>query len=414
MNCLKIKQKKLKGELYVSKRCPKYIEIDEQRIMQILLNLLSNSIKFTEIGYIKVYIHWYENESLDNITKPHLTFDTPPIDKDLKSSQKSYKNIDITDQLLKESLEILQMQEFIIRGADEKYFLDEHRSLKSISPRRNICMENNEFHLIGRDKPDVASILNERFIEHSTKLCSSNMSGILKFEIIDSGCGISLESQEKIFEPFEQEDGSVTRKYGGTGLGLFIIKKIVNKMDGIIKLYSQKNFGSNFIVAVPCKKSSEKLINMKFGSEIFNTTVTYKMKRALVVDDNPFNLKLINDYLEKMNITAILCLNGNEAYSKFTEHQLGYYSFITLDIQMPEIDGISTAKLIRTYEKSTIRMDNKSHTPIIFISGNSCEEEKEECLDPIGLIRADFFFKKPVKFKDFQNIVFKILKKQNI
>ena len=80
------------------------------------------------------------------------------------------------------------------------------------------------------------------------------MFGTLKIEIIDTGCGIDSKLQKKILQSLEQENRIDTGKYG-TGLGLFIIKKLVNKMGGIFKLYSQKYFGTNFTVAFPCNKS---------------------------------------------------------------------------------------------------------------------------------------------------------------
>ena len=405
INYLKIKQKNLRAELYVAKSCPKYIEIDEQRVTQILLNLLSNSIKFTEKGHIKLYITWYENSSLDDVTKPHEKFT-----EIIKEQEILFRNLGKNDTPNKFS-EISQTptQENLITEND--YYANVHNLPKFTIPRRASCMNINQYHVIGIDKIDVANILNERFLKDPIISSSDTQgSGILKLEIIDSGCGINSEAQKKLFEPFEQEDGSVTRKYGGTGLGLFIIKKLVNKMGGIVKLYSKKLFGSNFIVAFPSKKSSEKHNEHQFVKEISNKEDFHNGKKVLIVDDNPFNLKLINDYCEKMNFTTILCLNGNEAYLKFTEHPIGFFSLVTLDIQMPELDGISTAKLIRNYEKSTLR-DNKNYIPIIFISGNSQELERKECLDPNGPIRADFFFRKPIKFGDFQNTVNKILKK---
>ena len=393
INCLKIKQKNLKAELFICKKCPKYIDIDEQRVMQILLNLSSNSIKFTEKGNIKILISWHENESFDNVTKLDVALaqqiaDVPKFNQDLE-------RIDINNQVIKECKEsLIQMSEFNVRCNKNEINIPKLNCLQNID-----YIQNHQFHVFGVDQTNVSSILNEKFIHDPRKITLSNMFGTLKIEIIDTGCGIDSKLQKKILQSLEQENRIDTGKYG-TGLGLFIIKKLVNKMGGIFKLYSQKYFGTNFTVAFPCNKS-EVHMNSQSSPENIIPIVSHKGKKALIAEDDPCNLKLINDYLDKMGIESISCSNGNDAYSRFKEEGLGYFSFITLDIQMPELDGIATAKLIRNYEN---RMSS-TPVPILFITGNNQEKDIKQYLEPNGSIRTNFFLRKPLRFGDFQNIL---------
>jgi len=227
--------------------------------------------------------------------------------------------------------------------------------------------------------------------------------GILKCEIIDTGCGISDNAINLLFSPFTQEDGSVTRKYGGTGLGLFITKKLIEKMNGEIKVHSKKNVGSDFVVCLRCEK------DFNYVAPFIKRQI-YEKRKALVVDDDPCNHAVMAKYLEKLGIDYEGAFDGSEAFHKYASSEPGYFSFIAMDIQMPHLDGISSAKMIRDHE---IREKLDTRIPMIFISGNCREDERQEINDPKKMIRAEGFFRKPLKFADFQNIVKSILNKQN-
>jgi CheY-like chemotaxis protein len=105
--------------------------------------------------------------------------------------------------------------------------------------------------------------------------------------------------------------------------------------------------------------------------------------------------------LSKLGIDSTVCISGTQGINQLIQKGCGYFSFITMDIQMPEIDGITTAKIIRKYEQE----QNWKKTPIVFISGNSMERERLTCIDPRGDIKAAFFLRKPLLFTQCQNFV---------
>ncbi len=198
------------------------------------------------------------------------------------------------------------------------------------------------------------------------KLVEDNKdSQLIAFEIIDTGIGISPENFDLIFEIFKQEDASVSRNYGGTGLGLPISKNIVSKMGGNLVVQSQKNVGSIFSFVIPFLKDKKKIIEIK-DPEI-SKKVTLINIRILVAEDNALNQMLIKAILDKENIKFDFAANGQEVLNLMA---LNTYDIILMDIQMPIMDGLTATKIIRNQLNSTI--------PILALTANtSINDEKE-------------------------------------
>jgi CheY-like chemotaxis protein len=261
------------------------------------------------------------------------------------------------------------------------------------------------YHVFDEESNGISNKLALHFEGAKLKSNRSSRHGILKFEIIDTGCGISEDCREKLFNPFAQEDSSNTRKYGGTGLSLFIVKQVVEKMKGEIRVHSKKNHGSNFIVLLPCEMDI-----MNHNDSFKNRVIPDKKVKALIVDDDPGNHLVMSRYLDKLGVNYEIANDGKEAYQKYIEHEFGYYTFITMDIQMPKVDGITCAKLIREYEERNGNFENQIH--IVFVSGNCREDEIQMITDPKGLVRGAGFFRKPIKYLDLQNTINGLLNNQ--
>jgi len=196
-----------------------------------------------------------------------------------------------------------------------------------------------------------------------------------------------------------QADASITRKYGGTGLGLYIIKQLVQKMGGTIELSSELNQGTKVTLKIPLTTlSMDEAKQMQ--DTIYPTPDSLskgKTHRALIIDDNPFNQGILKTYLNNLHVETETAENGLEGLNKIKKNPAGYYSFITMDIQMPVMDGITASKQIRKYEDE---MKVEKPIPIIIITGNCSLSEQQECMDPFGDIRANYFFRKPFIFSD--------------
>lgn len=176
---------------------------------------------------------------------------------------------------------------------------------------------------------------------------------LLRFSVSDNGIGIKKELLLKIFDPFEQADGSISRKYGGTGLGLAISRHIVNLIGGEIEVDSRENEGSCFSFSVWIrhdKNEAEKGQREESGSG--NAAVDFSGLRVLVVDDIEINRVIVASMLEATGIKIEHASDGMEASGKFRDSPENYYDFILIDIQMPVMDGYSATKAIRKMGRS--------------------------------------------------------------
>lgn len=164
----------------------------------------------------------------------------------------------------------------------------------------------------------------------------------LVLECIDTGIGISKEKQKEIFSSFTQEKGDTTRKYGGTGLGLTIVKKLAELMGGKVNVESEAGEGSNFIVELPLERS-EKQEESDFEQEDAEN-IDISGTRILLAEDNEMNQILARQVLKGFGIDVVLAENGKEAVDALAKQD---FDIILMDIMMPEMDGLEATKKIR-------------------------------------------------------------------
>jgi len=206
----------------------------------------------------------------------------------------------------------------------------------------------------------------------------------VKFSISDSGIGISEQDQAKLFRTFSQVDGSITRKYGGTGLGLVISKQLVQMMGGTIKVESQKGKGSAFSFSLKFMLSGE----LSYPTQdTFNPIHTTKPLRILIVEDDKVNLMVLALMLKEKGHFVESATNGSEA---LLLHEKNQYDVIFMDIQMPIMDGIEATAKIREREGES------RHTPIIALTAYALVGDREKFLS-YGL---DEYIPKPVKMSE--------------
>ncbi|MDR2480248.1 MAG: response regulator, partial [Treponema sp.] len=163
---------------------------------------------------------------------------------------------------------------------------------------------------------------------------------VFRFEIVDRGIGISEYQISKLFRPFEQADGGITRAYGGTGLGLVISKSLVEMMGGEITLTSKLGEGSTFAFTLRCaaRPSIPKKNEADAGASVL-AAYDFSGKRCMVVDDIDINREIILELLSDTGIVLDTAENGQEAVDKFSASEEGFYNIILMDMQMPVMDG---------------------------------------------------------------------------
>ncbi len=194
-----------------------------------------------------------------------------------------------------------------------------------------------------------------------------------RFEVKDTGRGLTKEEQKKLFKPFSQADGSTTRNYGGTGLGLTISKKLVELMNGNIWVESLYQKGSSFIFEIELKEVKESKEHIPdYGYRdtqpiVLETNINLlKETKILLVEDNSVNQEIIKGLLENSNIKIDIANNGKEGIALFEKNS---YALILMDIQMPVMDGYKASRIIRQKDKDI---------PIIALSANAMKEDMKK------------------------------------
>lgn len=194
----------------------------------------------------------------------------------------------------------------------------------------------------------------------------------IRFEVIDTGIGISESNLKKLFQSFTQVDSSTTRLYGGTGLGLVISKNIAKLLGGEMGVESEEGKGSNFWFVVNYKNSQQAQLTSQ--PVAVDDHVEPNKLRVLLAEDNPINQKVAQMHLEKLGHKVECANNGKIAFEMYTKNN---YDLIFMDIQMPEMDGIQATKLIREFEND-IQLTNP--IKIIALTANAMKGDKEACI----------------------------------
>lgn len=202
----------------------------------------------------------------------------------------------------------------------------------------------------------------------------------LEFSVEDTGIGIDSGDIGKIFTTFGQVDNSITRKVGGTGLGLVISKQLVEMMGGKLWVESEKGKGSKFYFTLAAKIGKKSEVRKK---ELQPIIITENPQRILLVEDDLINQKVIMKMLQRKGHIVELSASGEEALAIY---ETGKYDIILMDIQMPGIDGIETANRIKEIDGP----DN--HTPIIALTAYALKGDRERYL-AMGM---DEYVSKPI------------------
>lgn len=224
----------------------------------------------------------------------------------------------------------------------------------------------------------------------------------LKFTVSDTGIGINTENIDRIFDEFIQADTSITRKFGGTGLGLTISKKLVKLMGGAIWAESKEGEGSKFIFTVRCAyaESGSKTGIKKHPKQPRMTLPDRKLK-ILLAEDIPDNRMLISRMISEI-AEVETAGNGAQAVEKFKS---GNYDLIIMDIQMPELDGYSAAGFIRGIESN----EKRAETPLIALTAFATSEELKKSQE------AGFsgYVTKPVKKATLIEAISQVMEEKN-
>ena len=228
---------------------------------------------------------------------------------------------------------------------------------------------------------------------------------VLKIQVKDTGIGISEDKFDLIFERFKQADSSVSRKYGGTGLGLPISRNLARMMGGDISLESKVGEGSTFTLIIPFREatpdttSSPKIVKQKAAPQ--PRLKVPGQKKALLVEDYEGNIVVIGYILDDLELPYDVARTGVEALDLWRANE---YNVILMDVQMPEMDGLTASKAIRSFEAE----ENISRTPIIGMTAHALVADKDKCIEA-GM---DAYLPKPIIEADLKNQIISFLQKE--
>jgi two-component system sensor histidine kinase/response regulator len=193
----------------------------------------------------------------------------------------------------------------------------------------------------------------------------------LNIEIEDTGIGLSEESIARLFQPFAQTDASMNRKFGGTGLGLALCKRLTEMMNGEISATSREGAGATFQVRIWLEPGdAADLSDVTQGAGMAALPANYRKAQVLVVDDQPLNREIVEALLAEVDIIPRIACNGREALNILKASGPQAFDLVLMDIQMPVMDGLSATREVRTWA-------GFGELPIIAMTAHTMEHEKE-------------------------------------
>ena len=217
----------------------------------------------------------------------------------------------------------------------------------------------------------------------------------------DNGIGMSKEYLPHIFEEFSREHTSTESKVTGTGLGLPIVKSLIDMMGGTIEVESQLGCGTKMTVVLPFELASEKQILEEKQKEKEKISDSILGKRVLLAEDNELNAEIAMTVLKENGLKAERAANGKQCMEMLKKMPEDYYDMILMDIQMPEMDGYEATKRIRNLD------DARADIPIVAMTANAFEEDRQKALES-GM---NAHVSKPVDMNMLFKVMTQILKK---
>ena len=199
--------------------------------------------------------------------------------------------------------------------------------------------------------------------------------GFAKYEIVvqDNGIGMSKEFKEQIFDSFSRERSATLSGIQGTGLGMAIVKKIIDMVDGEIDVWSEVNVGTRITVRLTIKTAEKE---EEYKQEQPEESYNFEGKKVLLVEDNELNREIAEAILNEVGIRVESVVNGQEAVDRMAMAKPGEFDLVLMDIQMPVMDGYTATTKIRELDDAAV-----AYVPIVAMTANAFDEDRKETMN---------------------------------
>ena len=353
-----IQNKRLKGSLEIEKNVPKLLDLDEQRLIQIILNLVSNACKFTEKGHVCIRVSWQ-------------TISASSSREEVKGNQCT----GTSQAKLEEDID--EVRETTPLG-DIREFPDTLEARPSKKECHHLITEYQKKFIEGARFYEL-NLAKSHWSADEMLLSTlpEGSKGILKIQVMDSGCGMTLEDQAKLFKKFSQVSSTQDQRKVGTGLGLWICKELASRLEGDIKTRSVVGVGSVFdltvrtrVSIIPVRPRNRQYPRVRRSINSVPAPLSCdqrgsNMRKILIADDDSFNIELLKNYLNKFGLNYICAYDGEEAVSLFKKHYKRI-CFVITDNFMPKKTGTEAALEIASF----LEEERQPKIPIMCISGD--------------------------------------------
>ena len=226
----------------------------------------------------------------------------------------------------------------------------------------------------------------------------------IKNEVADTGIGMSEEYLPTLFEPFSREYNTTTGKVGGTGLGMSIVKKMVDLMGGSLEVESKLGKGTVFTFTLMHKIADERYYNQKTeAADVLDIVENLRGKHVLLAEDNDLNAEIAMAVLEETGLVIERVEDGIQCVNRIEQMPSGTYDLIFMDIQMPNMDGYQTTRCIRHLDDK-----KKAEIPIIAMTADAFAEDRKRAFDA-GM---NGHIAKPIDIEKMEKVILSVLNKQ--
>ena len=404
INTETLKKNQVFIKAFIYKNVPSLVRLDSNKFLQVLMNITSNAINFTrKNGEVKIYMKWYAHKTSPAILKRPIEvnpFEMTTQTKKIFSIGNSIQhhtdsNSDVVDDISREldPSEVTNHQDKFdsLRGFNIKTL--QHLASKEKEMEDHLV----PWTIINKDISSTQnSQANDTLSSEESWLQTLHASkGYITIQVSDNGCGISNQVISKLLDMF---DSNMNERHEITGFGIWISKYLCDKMNGDIAVYSKKGQGTTLVFYIP----------VKVGAAVENpkrSLNSARQIRVLVVDDDVFIRNLHKTILEQEGVQVSLAPNGIAGVHEYIKRSNGYFDFIMMDVQMPEMDGFTAAGKIREFEEE----NEWSHVDILIVSGEFYDESEvwRKLKAQVGLFNTSQMkcLKKPIDSSAVRDIV---------